>query len=265
MEVLISILIGLALMELYAWLDPLAKWIVKMVAGSLPESAQADFIEQFTADLDALPNSLAKLFYAVRDCALSRESIQDAAYRNVLSKVTDEYESLFEKFALIEPAIDESRVSFDRGWGTALKFVETVADSSRKMKTRLKPTDPTAQLAVENFHQVCAPLVEYFSLIEATFEQNVAAIKAHAEVIAQPYSTLRPLISRLRERLSDPRPLDDEAERLFDEIARVTMQMAERSNLTLPKLKSFPRRPEDLTDQLKAVGRASDEARRALS
>ncbi|MBW7968621.1 hypothetical protein [Bradyrhizobium sp. BR 10289] len=265
MEILISVVIGLALMELYAWLDPLAKWIVKLVARSLPDGAQADFIEQFTADLDALPNSLAKLFYAVRDCALSRKSIQEAAYRNVLSEVTDQYESLFEKIARIEPAIDESRVSFDRGWGTALKFVEIVADSSRTLKTRLKPNDPAAQLAVENFDKVCAPLVEYFSLIEATFERNVAAIRAHAELIAQPYSTLRPLISRLRERLYDPRPLEDEDERLFSEVARVTTELAERSKLTLPKLESFPPRPDEFTDQLKAVGRASDEALRALS
>jgi hypothetical protein len=75
MEILISILIGIFLMELYAWLDRLAKWLVERVARELPEDRQAEFTEQFMADLATLPNSVAKVYFAFRDCTLSTHNI----------------------------------------------------------------------------------------------------------------------------------------------------------------------------------------------
>jgi hypothetical protein len=72
MEILISILIGIFLMELYAWLDRLA---VERVARELPEDRQAEFTEQFMADLATLPNSVAKVYFAFRDCTLSTHNI----------------------------------------------------------------------------------------------------------------------------------------------------------------------------------------------
>ena len=92
METLISTLIGIALIEVYAWLDPLAKWLVGRVAKNLPEDRRADFTEQFIADLATLPNSVAKVYFAFRDCTLAAENIYQAVYREKFLSMADDFE-----------------------------------------------------------------------------------------------------------------------------------------------------------------------------
>jgi hypothetical protein len=43
MEILISFIVGIVLMETYAWLDPLAMWIVGRAAKELPEDRAEEF------------------------------------------------------------------------------------------------------------------------------------------------------------------------------------------------------------------------------
>jgi hypothetical protein len=107
MEVLISILIGIALMELYAWLDLLAKWLVNRVAKKLPKDRQADFTEQFMADLATLPNSAAKVYFAFRDCTLAAESIYQAVYRESVLSAADNFDSFCSKMSQFDQAIEK--------------------------------------------------------------------------------------------------------------------------------------------------------------
>src|ERR1700722_7288417 len=113
MEILISVLIGLILMEIYAWLDPLAKWLVHRVAKNLPDGREAEFSEQFLADLATLPNSIVKVFYALRDCTLSARSIYDAEYRNALTSMTDEFDDALDIVASAKTILDESILRFE--------------------------------------------------------------------------------------------------------------------------------------------------------
>ena len=86
---LISIVIGVGLMEAYAWLDPLAKWLVRRAGQQLPEENREEFTEQFLADVNAMPNSVAKVVFAFRNCTLAINDINDAIYRKTFESIAD--------------------------------------------------------------------------------------------------------------------------------------------------------------------------------
>lgn len=68
MELVITIAIGVFLMEAYAWLPKISKWLVERAVCRVCAEDQERRREEWNADLDALPNSLAKLVHAVSNC-----------------------------------------------------------------------------------------------------------------------------------------------------------------------------------------------------
>jgi hypothetical protein len=57
----LGILSGLMVVELYAWLAPLTGWFAQQAAKLLPKEARDRYLEEWLADLDTLPVSLARL------------------------------------------------------------------------------------------------------------------------------------------------------------------------------------------------------------
>jgi hypothetical protein len=264
MEILISALIGLALMELYAWLDPFAKWLVKQVAKKLPADLQADFVEQFTADLDALPHSVAKVFFAIRDGTLSANSIYDAAYREAFTSVADKFDTMQKKMSYTEACLEQARAAFKLEWNPLLKFVTTVDESLHTMRERQRENDVEAKVAIENFESVSAPIIEYFSATEATFEQTITAIETRLIRIIEPYAKVREAVAKLRDRLQDPKPLDASDEKLIEHAAKVCQELTNASISTVAPSPNFPQRPTDLTAQLQAASDAAEAASQAI-
>jgi hypothetical protein len=129
MEILIAIIIGLSLMELYAWLDPLAKWLVDRVAKGLPEARRADFVEQFMADLATLPNSLAKVFFAFRDCTLVARKIYENMFWETLLALADRNDAIFGQLSLLDQSIATSKAQIQTNFRPYLAFI-SVIDSS---------------------------------------------------------------------------------------------------------------------------------------
>jgi hypothetical protein len=57
----LGILSGLVVVELYAWLAPLTGWFARQATRLLPKEARDRYLEEWLADLDTLPVSLARL------------------------------------------------------------------------------------------------------------------------------------------------------------------------------------------------------------
>lgn len=64
MELLISIIIGLVTVELYAWLPKLVDSLLERAVCALPESDQERCREEWKANLAALPNTLLRAIHA---------------------------------------------------------------------------------------------------------------------------------------------------------------------------------------------------------
>lgn len=97
MEILISTLIGIVLVEAYAWLDPLARWLVRRAGQQLPEESREELTEQFLADVDALPNSVFKVVFAFRNCTMAINDINEAVYRDTFESIVDGYDSFIDR------------------------------------------------------------------------------------------------------------------------------------------------------------------------
>jgi hypothetical protein len=77
MELLISIVVGLALMELYAWVPALCQWLVGRAASQVPTEYEHRCREEWEASLEALPNTVVRLAHALSYCWAARRIAAD--------------------------------------------------------------------------------------------------------------------------------------------------------------------------------------------
>lgn len=65
MELLISALVGFVVIELYVWLPIASRWLLSFAVQRLPKEDRERCNEEWSAALEALPNTLAKLWHAL--------------------------------------------------------------------------------------------------------------------------------------------------------------------------------------------------------
>jgi hypothetical protein len=65
MELLISIIIGVVIIEAYAWLPALCRWLVERAVSHLPTEDQERCREEWKASLETLPNTAVRLAHAL--------------------------------------------------------------------------------------------------------------------------------------------------------------------------------------------------------
>jgi hypothetical protein len=65
MELVISVVISVLLVELYAWLPQICELLLEHAVRRLPLDERARWREEWRADLRAMPNSFAQLLHAV--------------------------------------------------------------------------------------------------------------------------------------------------------------------------------------------------------
>jgi hypothetical protein len=65
MELLISIIIGAALIEIYAWLPSLSQWLVEKAVSGVPTQEQERCRDEWKATLETLLNSAIKIVHAL--------------------------------------------------------------------------------------------------------------------------------------------------------------------------------------------------------
>jgi hypothetical protein len=249
MEILISIFIGFALMELYAWLDPLAKWLVDRVAKKLPEDRRADFTEQFTADLATLPNSIAKVYFAFRDCTLASHNIRQAAYRETFLSMADSFDYLYDKVSQFDQFIETSRAQVRSNLGSSFAFISSVDQSLEAMRRCQRQDDPDAETAIHHCQALSSPVVGIISTIKTGFEQRFIRIGGFADQLREPMARAFEASENIRRRMLDDKPLDDDDaellssfnERINDIQAIHDAYIAEaNSSGDLPDVPAFP-------------------------
>jgi hypothetical protein len=64
MELLISIIVGAGIIEVYSWLPALCRWLVDSAVSRLPEEDQERCREEWNASLETMPSTLLRLVHA---------------------------------------------------------------------------------------------------------------------------------------------------------------------------------------------------------
>lgn len=65
MELVISVVIGILIVEAYAWLPKISEWLIEWAVQRVRSEDQDRCREEWKADLDALPNSIFKFVHAL--------------------------------------------------------------------------------------------------------------------------------------------------------------------------------------------------------
>jgi hypothetical protein len=270
MEILISIFIGFALMELYAWLDPLAKWLVDRVAKKLPEDRRADFTEQFTADLATLPNSIAKVYFAFRDCTLASHNIRQAIYRETFLARADSFDDLYDKVNQFDQFIETSKAQVRSNLRSSFELISSVDQSLEGLRRCQRQDDPGAETAIHHFQALSSPVVGVISTIKAGLEQRFVRSGGFADQLREPMARAFEASENIRRRMLDDKPLDDDDAELlssfnerFSEIQAIHDAYIAEANSSgdLPDIPAFP---ANFVTQVEAIVEALQAAVRVV-
>jgi hypothetical protein len=259
MEILISLFIGIFLMELYAWLDPLAKWLVERVAKELPEDRQAEFTEQFMADLATLPNSVAKVYFAFRDCTMAAETIYQSVYRDAFLFMADDLDSAIEKLCHADQRVETAKAQLQLNFRSSTAFISTVDRSLATLRGYQRQDDREAQIAIDRFQAISSPVVGVLSAIHAKFEQRHHRLHDFVGRLRDPVAKAIEASEKIRRRVLDEKPLDDDDGLLVDLFLERIEQVAavcseHNADEGLPDdLSDVPAIPDDLGVQLKTI------------
>src|SRR3981081_446680 len=155
MEILISILVGVALMEGYVWLDPLAKWLIHRAARQLPDKSREALIEQWTADLEAMPNSLAKIVFAFCNCTLDVGNISDEICRETFEAMADKVDELIEgRMVVLDQALQQSITRLQENERPGAKLISALNSSLVRLECLEKNANDDARKAINHFRAV---------------------------------------------------------------------------------------------------------------
>jgi hypothetical protein len=94
MELVISILIGFVIVEIYAWLPHVSHWFINQAVQRLRKEDQDRCREEWTANLAALPNTLAALVHAMSLYAVGARRSNTEFFETKLAEI----DALVEEF-----------------------------------------------------------------------------------------------------------------------------------------------------------------------
>jgi chromosome segregation ATPase len=269
MSIFLSIFIGIALMELYAWLDPLAKWLVNRVAKDLPKDRQADFTEQFMADLATLPNSVAKVYFALRDCTLAAHNIHEAVRRETILSAADNFDSFYSKINQLDQVIEKSSAQVRTCLRQSIEFITAVDHSMEALRRNRRHDDVDAETAIHHCQALSSPVVDRISTIRASVDQRLASIDGLLDRLREPIARASKTNENIRRRMLDDDPLDDNAVELSSSLTETFKEMtaildeynADKSSSDFSDIPAFP---ENFGTKAKEIAEAIATAARLL-
>jgi hypothetical protein len=260
MEILISIIVGIVLMETYAWLDPLAMWIVRRAAKELPEDRAEEFTDQWEADLAAVPNSIMKVCYVFRDCLLPIKDIAQTMFRDDFEDMADKSDLVFEKISgVVDRLMTQSEDVVQKTEITTIKFISTLDFSLERLQQFHDNKDHDACSAIERVRALNPPLAAQLSDYASAVERNHAMIIGFAANVREPLARIAEASLRVKGRLRDDSPLVEEdvelLEALYAPFADVNAAL-DTFHIELPS--------DDLSPGMKAASEAIRAAVRAV-
>jgi len=265
-----STLIGIALIEAYARLDPLAKWLVGRVAKELPEDRRADFTEQFIADLATLPNSVAKVYFAFRDCTLAAQNIYQEVYRETFLSMADDFDSVYNKMSLFDQSMETSKAQARSEFQSSSAFISSVERSLELLRRRQRQDDPDAEAAIQRFQVLSSPVVGILSTIIAGIEQRHARLDGFMDRLREPLARALEANENIRRRMLDDKPIDDTDSELLSSFTdrlhdiSVIQQKYNAEVGSCDDLPDVPAFPENFGTKAKAIVEALEAAARVV-
>jgi hypothetical protein len=96
MELIVSVLAGFLIVEVYSWLPYLSNWLLERAVRRVRAEDRDRCREEWNADLDALPNTMIKIFYALRYFSIGAADMINADF---FEEKCNEIDYTFENFA----------------------------------------------------------------------------------------------------------------------------------------------------------------------
>jgi hypothetical protein len=217
MEVLVSILVGVVLMEAYAWLDTLAKWLISRAARQLPKESRDAFTEQWMADLEAMPNSIAKIVFAFRNCTLDIDNISDEICREKFQSTADEFDEFVEtRMVLFDQALQRSRAKLQENARPASELISVLNSSLERLECLGKNANDDARNAINHFRAVSPSVAGLFAEYSAQLELNHDRFETLMIPVRESVALAVGINQRIRRRLLDDTPLNSDGKELAD-------------------------------------------------
>jgi hypothetical protein len=214
-SILVSLLVGVALMEVYAWLNPLARWLVGRAARQLPDEHRDAFTELWTADLENIPNSLAKIIFAYRHCTLAVRAVCDEIRRDKLQSMVEESELYVnDVWRVIEDNVERSRSLLQQSERALPALVSELNRSLEDLQNQ-QPQNPDAQNAIDRCRVLSPPVKGLLSDWHARLRQDVAVFEDFVTRLREPLTRASEATIRLKKRLLDDKPIDSDDAQLL--------------------------------------------------
>jgi hypothetical protein len=112
MELLISGLVSVVIMEAYAWLPRLSLRLLDRAVKRLRKRDQDRCRQEWIVGLEALPNTFAKLFHAIRFVRAARK-IGDASFRSEFRLLDEELREVAERRILLVERFGQAKVQLN--------------------------------------------------------------------------------------------------------------------------------------------------------
>jgi hypothetical protein len=225
MEVLISIAIGVILIELYVWLDPLSKFLVRWAAKKLPAGRDEEFQAQWEADLASVPNSLFKLYFVLRDCVLPISDIQQMMFREELADIADRFDELVARQSRFDGILDQTTDLVASAELTEIRLISTMDRVLERL--RLLGSDVDSLAAIDRCLVLKPALAGRFSDYAALLKDDHSVLLEATGVVRDTFGRLERAQLNIRNRVLDPRPIEDADGDLLDELIAATERLSE--------------------------------------
>jgi len=166
-EILISVLIGALIMEGYAWLEDFAKWLLERAVCQISAEDRDRCREEWNADLDAMPNSVVKVVYALRNFSsgtadrisadLFADRLEDI--NGTLEDILSDHRACLEKLSKAKLMHDASKGILDR----------TVTEGILVLKSKAWPNGRPNEQTANSFEHLVTTFETFgCSLVSAT-------------------------------------------------------------------------------------------------
>jgi hypothetical protein len=195
MEIVISLLIGILIMEGYAWLDAFAKWLLERAVSQISAEDQERCREEWKADLDAMPNTAWKLVYALRNFSTTAaERINADLCEAKWDKIQDELDEMVTGYQVVVEQFREIKLFRGQSRKKREELRRSVDESASSLRSADWPNGkPNEQMEISFLNAVSAFERLGNSLIEAT-ERPSNLLVGSIEGIGANVERLDPLV-----------------------------------------------------------------------
>ena len=163
MELIVSILAGVIIIEVYAWVPYFSKWLLERTVRRVCVEDQERCREEWYADLDALPNTLVKLWFALSNFSGgAADRINADFFEAKCGEIDDVFKEIVSSYHANVEELREIEIQYSRSQG----WIEHVVNDA--VKDALSSLEARSGSTIEQFSDPylrCARSFEKFGQI----------------------------------------------------------------------------------------------------